>query len=82
MVCGVGVLDIGKELVMTQLTEYDIKILRECNGENVPGIMWGAAMSVTISYLRGIGFLTIGNVPSNKGLEYLKGLDDENICNN
>lgn len=36
---------------MADLSEYELKILRLLNGEDVPGLAWGAAMSVAIETL-------------------------------
>lgn len=40
------------------LGEFDREVLRSLNGEDVPGLAWGAAMSVAIEYLHGKGLVT------------------------
>ena len=40
---------------MSEMTDYDVKVLRCIAGENVPGLTWGAAMSESLSFLRGTG---------------------------
>ena len=39
------------------MTEFERDILRHLNGEDVPGLCWGAAMGVAISGLRAIGLV-------------------------
>ena len=41
----------------TRLTDYDILVLRELNGENPQGLVWGAGMSVSISFLKNRGYV-------------------------
>jgi hypothetical protein len=40
------------------LSDYEINILRVLNGEDVPGLMWGAAMSAACGHLKGTGYAT------------------------
>jgi len=60
---------------LDSLTEYDIQVLRELNGEKVEGLCWGAAMSVTCSYLKKLGFAQGTYEITEKGKNYLKELD-------
>lgn len=58
-----------------KLCEYEVDVLRECNGEQVPGLTWGAAMSVALEALEGEGLIArAGGVYSitAKGRERLK----------
>ena len=45
---------------MSDLTDYDISVLRCIAGEDVPGLKWGAAMSVALETLQGSGYATRG----------------------
>lgn len=40
------------------LGRTDLDILRHLTGADVPGLAWGAAMSVSISYLENCGFVS------------------------
>ena len=42
----------------SSLSDYEINILRVLNGEDVPGLMWGAAMSAACGHLKGTGYAT------------------------
>lgn len=42
------------------LDQYDIDILRMLDGQDVPGLRWGAAMSVAVESLVGRGLVTRG----------------------
>ena len=44
------------ECALGKVTEFDRKVLRAVNGEEVEGLRWGAAMSVTIEWLTNMGF--------------------------
>lgn len=64
------------------MTEYDVKILRELNGEPQEGLAWGAAMGVCIEDLYGSGYVaremrdgTLTYFLSDKGKAYLDGLE-------
>lgn len=37
--------------------DYDMEVLRAIGGEDVPGLRWGAAMSVSVEYLKGRGLI-------------------------
>ena len=39
-----------------QLDDHDLDVLRCINGEDVPGLLWGAAMSVSLEALCGGGY--------------------------
>jgi len=39
------------------ITDYERDVLRSLAGENVPGLMWGAAMAAAIEYLTGRGYV-------------------------
>jgi len=39
------------------LTDFDKKVLRACTGEDVLGMVWGAAMSETVEHLCGLGYM-------------------------
>ena len=43
---------------MSDLTDYDIRVLRCIAGEDVPGLKWGAAMSVALEALQHSGLVT------------------------
>lgn len=38
------------------MNEFERDVLRVIAGEDVPGMMWGAAMSEAVEYLQGRGF--------------------------
>lgn len=40
-----------------KLINYEIDLLRSMNGEDVPGLMWGAAMGVAIERLLDDGYV-------------------------
>jgi len=42
---------------MADITEYERNILRSMNGEDVPGLKWGAAMGAAIEFMRGDGLV-------------------------
>lgn len=42
----------------TQLVQFEIDLLRHLNGEEVPGLAWGAAMGAGIEYLHESGYVT------------------------
>ena len=39
------------------MTDFERKILRHLNGEDVPGLTWGAAMGVAIEWLEDNGYI-------------------------
>lgn len=41
-----------------RITEHERLILRHLAGEQVEGILWGTAMSVSIEHLHGAGLVT------------------------
>ena len=43
------------------MTSYERDILRHLSGEDVPGLAWGAAMSVAVEWLQGMGYVTRGS---------------------
>jgi len=44
------------------MTDYEKKILRHLNGEDVPDLSWGAAMGEAIGFLKGDGYVRrVGN---------------------
>lgn len=45
------------------------------NGEEVEGMVWGAAMAVSASFLKKIGFASGFYDITDKGRDYLKSLD-------
>lgn len=58
------------------MIDFEKEILRHLNGEDVPGLSWGAAMSEAIEYLSGNGYVTPRRGPlginykiTDKGLE-------------
>lgn len=51
------------------LTDYELDLLRCLNGEDVPGLRWGAAMSVSVEYLYHRGYAT--RKISSRGIEYV-----------
>ena len=54
------------------ITDYDVQILRELNGETVEGLRWGAAMANSCEFLRNIGYAEGNYRISKKGKEFLK----------
>ena len=56
----------------TELCDYDLLILRVLNGEDVPGLMWGAAMSSACGYLKSMGYATGMYEITDKGRAALK----------
>lgn len=40
-----------------QITEYEKQLLRHLVGEQVEGLMWGAAISVAVEHLHGAGLV-------------------------
>jgi hypothetical protein len=42
---------------MSKLTGYEIDILRSMTGEDVPGVMWGAAMGECVENLYAGGYV-------------------------
>ncbi len=59
---------------MSNLTDYDRKILRHINGEDFPDLSWGAAMGAALGFLHESGYV-IGTNPvriTKDGLEELK----------
>lgn len=40
-----------------KLCEYEMNLLRHCNGEEISGLSWGAAMSVALEYLESDGLI-------------------------
>ncbi len=38
-----------------KLCDYELKVLRELNGENPEGMQWGAALSAALGFLCGSG---------------------------
>lgn len=53
----------------SKLIDYEIDILHSLNGEDVPGLMWGAAMGECIENLYGGGYVT--REMTGRGLEYV-----------
>ena len=39
------------------MTDYERDIMRHLNGEDVPGLSWGAAMGEALEFLRGDGYV-------------------------
>ena len=68
---------------MIDLRDYEIKVLRHINGDQVGFLDWGAAMSEAIGFLRGQGFVektvkldgSIRVLVTEKGKEYLAKLE-------
>lgn len=40
------------------LTRIDIDVLRSIRGDSVPGLAWGAAMSISVEFLDGLGLVS------------------------
>ena len=62
------------------LDEFEIKILRVCAGEAVPGIEWGAAMGACLETLRTAGLIDCVHyayAATDAGHEYLKGIPND-----
>lgn len=51
-----------------QITEHERLILRHLNGEDVKGLVWGAAMTVSIEFLEGAGL--VRQVRTDRGISY------------
>lgn len=60
---------------MSDLTEYEITILREVNGDQ-PARTWGAAVGAALESLRGSGYISGGQV-TPKGQALLRRLNRE-----
>jgi hypothetical protein len=43
-----------------EMTPFDRDILRHLNGEEMPGLSWGAAMGAAVEWLQGMGYATRG----------------------
>ncbi len=43
-----------------KLSDYEIKILRYLNGDDMPDLAWGAAMGAAVEFLAGGGLVTRG----------------------
>ena len=39
------------------MTDFEKEILRHLNGEDIPGLSWGVAISEAIEYLSGNGYV-------------------------
>lgn len=50
------------------LIEFELNLLRSMNGEDVPGLAWGAAMSEALGSLRGGGY--VRQEFTERGVEY------------
>lgn len=57
---------------MPDLNSMEVEVLRILNGEDVPGWVWGAAMSVILSRLKGLGYAQGFYEISDKGRRYLE----------
>ncbi len=58
------------------MSEFDIDLLRALRGDKIPGLTWGAVMSVSIEWLKGQGYVkheldgdTLNYVLTDKGLK-------------
>ena len=51
-----------------QITEHEKLILRHLNGEDVEGLVWGAAMTVSIEFLEGAGL--VRKARTERGISY------------
>ena len=58
---------------LAEPSEYEIKILRELNGEGDQGLRWGAAMGAAIEFLADDGLVTRGGdiKITQRGKDYL-----------
>ena len=63
------------------LTEFDENVLRSISGVDVPGMVWGAAMTVAVEWLHNQGYVRrvphgrhgdIAYVCTDKGRDYLQ----------
>lgn len=57
------------------LSEYDIKVLRTLNGEEIEGLYWGAAMAITCEDLKRAGYAKGLYEISDAGKRLLEELD-------
>ena len=55
--------------MISNLIDYEIETLRSLNGEDVPGLRWGAAMGEALENLLGGGYIT--RRMTGRGLEYV-----------
>jgi hypothetical protein len=58
------------------VSEFELKVLREVNGEPQEGLQWGAAMSAAIEFLQADGLVTRGSDIriTEKGKKLINGL--------
>lgn len=59
----------------SKLSEYDVKVLRVINGEDIPGIIAGAALWATAAWLKGRGYAQGHYEIAQKGRDYLAALE-------
>lgn len=63
--------------MVTKLDEYEVKVLRICAGQAVPGMHWGGAMGQALECLVGSGMIVskAGKYEATQdGEKYLAGL--------
>lgn len=54
-----------------ELCDYEIIVLRICNGEDIPDAHWGAAMSIALESLCGRGFVKkVFGSNNNDGIKF------------
>jgi hypothetical protein len=58
------------------MTDMDVDVLRILNGEDVHGYVWGAAIAVTLEYLKGRGYAHGCYEITEKGKRALQALED------
>ncbi len=51
--------------MMADITDYERDLLRHLDGQDVPGLAWGAVMGEALGFLKGSGYVRI--VPNGDG---------------
>jgi hypothetical protein len=58
------------------VSKYEIKLLKDLNGERQEGLQWGAAMGAALEFLKEEGYVTRGAITkiTEKGKKFLNGI--------
>ena len=60
-----------------EMLDYDLQVLRAMNGEEVPGLAWGAAMAVSAAWLKSRGYAEGTYTITQKGKDLLAAIEKE-----